>query len=133
MNAPANLRFTVDHMWVRWQGVGLCVGITEFAQQALGDVVFADVPRVGMAVETGTAFSWLESGKAVVDLHPPVNGTIVGSNSLLSEKPELINRDPYGGGWICVIEPHAPADVDRLLDAEAYRVLVEQMAPGPKS
>jgi glycine cleavage system H protein len=109
----------------------LYLGITDFAQQELGEVVFVDLPKKGTAVEVGTPFLWLETGKAIVDLHPPVNGTIVASNSLLVEKPELVNRDPYGDGWICVIEPRAPMEIDQLLDADAYRVLVEQIAPAP--
>jgi glycine cleavage system H protein len=125
MNYPDDLRYSSDHEWVRREGDKVRVGITDYAQDALGDVVFVDVPEVGTTVEAGQSFSEVESTKSVSDIFAPVAGVIVEVNSDLDDVPERLNDDPYGEGWICVIEPADGAQVDELMDAEAYRALVE--------
>jgi glycine cleavage system H protein len=125
MNYPDDLRYSSDHEWVRREGDKVRVGITDYAQDALGDVVFVDVPEVGITVEAGQSFSEVESTKSVSDIFAPVAGVIVEVNSDLDDAPERLNDDPYGEGWICVIEPTDGAQVDALMDAEAYRALVE--------
>jgi glycine cleavage system H protein len=125
MNYPDDLRYSTDHEWVRQEGDRVRVGITDYAQDALGDVVFVDVPAVGATVELGQSFSEVESTKSVSDIFAPVAGVIVEVNSDLDESPERLNDDPYGEGWICVIELADAAQLDALMDAEAYRSLVE--------
>lgn len=127
MDLPSNLLFTVDHLWLRQQADGFRIGITEFAQAELGDVIFTDIPRVGTNVDAGAAFGWLESAKTVVDLNAPISGTVVGANALLAGKPELINREPYGNGWICTIAPHSPITPGQFLDAQGYLVLLQRL------
>jgi glycine cleavage system H protein len=124
MNVPDDLRYTADHEWIRVEGNRLRVGITDYAQDALGDVVFVQLPEPGTAVEAGTSFSEVESTKSVSDVYAPVAGTVVEVNAELGDAPQRLNDDPYGDGWICVMEPTDPASLSGLLDADAYRALV---------
>jgi glycine cleavage system H protein len=125
MNYPDELRYSTDHEWVRTEGDKVRVGITDYAQDALGDVVFVDVPDVGTRLDAGQTFSEVESTKSVSDIYAPVAGTIVEVNADLNDTPERLNDDPYGEGWLCVIEPEDLGQLDGLMDAESYRTLVE--------
>ena len=122
MQLPDDLMYTADHEWVRVAGDVVRIGITDYAQDALGDVVFVGVPAVGTKVEAGASFTEVESTKSVSDIYAPVSGTICAVNSALSDQPELLNRDPYGEGWICEIT--RTGDLPALLDASGYRALV---------
>ena len=122
-NVPEELRYTSDHEWVRLEGGGLRIGITDYAQDALGDVVFVQLPDLGITVESGNAFSEVESTKSVSDVYAPVAGTVVEVNAELADAPQRLNDDPYGEGWICLIEPSDPAAFDALMDAAAYTAL----------
>jgi glycine cleavage system H protein len=124
MNVPDDLRYSSDHEWVRAEGASLRVGITDYAQDALGDVVYVEIPEVGAVVGAGDKVSEVESTKSVSDIYAPVAGTVVEVNDELSSAPERLNEDPYGGGWICVIEPSDAAAADGLLDPAAYRDLI---------
>lgn len=125
MNIPDNIRYTRDHEWVaEGDSARLRVGITDYAQDALGDIVFVQVPAIGTKVQAGITFSEVESTKSVSDIYAPVSGTIVEVNTDLSDSPQLVNEDPYGKGWICIIEPDADADTSHMLDAAAYKDLV---------
>ena len=124
MNIPGDLRYSSDHEWIRVDGGRATIGITDYAQDALGDVVFVQLPDVGAKVSAGNTFSEVESTKSVSDVYAPVSGTVVEVNASLAGNPELLNSDPYGTGWVCVIEMANPAEVDSLLDAAAYRSLV---------
>ena len=125
MNVPEELRYSEDHEWARLEGGKLRIGITDYAQDALGDVVFVQLPEVGAAVKGGESMSEVESTKSVSDIYAPVSGTVVEVNNDLAERPEQLNDDPYGDGWICVIEPDDPKQLKNLLDAEGYRALIE--------
>jgi glycine cleavage system H protein len=125
MNVPADLRYSSDHEWIRQDGNVVTIGITEFAQDSLGDVVFVDVPEQGTNVALGDSFTEVESTKSVSDIYAPVSGTIEAANSALDDQPELLNSDPYGEGWICSIEMSDPSQLDELMDAAAYTVLTE--------
>ncbi len=125
MNVPDDLRYSTDHEWARLEGGKVRIGITDYAQDTLGDVVFVQVPEVGSRVEAGAAFGEVESTKSVSDIYAPVSGTVVEVNADLVDAPNRLNEDPYGEGWICVIEPTDPAALDALLDAEGYRKLVD--------
>ena len=125
MNVPDDLRYSSDHEWVRLEDGKVRIGITDYAQDTLGDVVFVQVPEVGTKVDAGAAFGEVESTKSVSDVYAPVAGTVVEVNPDLVDAPNRLNEDPYGEGWICLIEPDDPSAVDALLDAEAYRALVE--------
>ena len=120
---PDDLRYTAEHEWVRETGSSIRVGVTDFAQQALGDVVFVSLPELGISVGAGAAFGEIESTKSVSDLYAPVSGVVTARNEELEAHPELINSDPYGGGWIVEIEIGAGADLAALLDAAAYGAL----------
>ena len=120
---PDDLRYTEEHEWVRAEGNRAKVGITSYAQDALGDVVYVDLPATGTRVEAGQPFGEVESTKSVSDLFAPVSGTIVERNTALDSSPELVNSDPYGEGWMVVIEADDPATVDALLSAEQYTSL----------
>lgn len=125
---PDELRYTKDHEWVRVQGDRATVGITEYAQKQLGDVVFVELPPVGRALKAGASFGTVESVKAVSELLSPVSGEVVEANGTLSSKPELVNSDPYGAAWMIVVtlaDAGAPPD---LMDAQAYRAWVESEA-----
>jgi glycine cleavage system H protein len=125
MQIPDDLRYSSDHEWLRLEDGKARVGITDYAQDALGDVVFVDLPEVGASVAAGQAISEVESTKSVSDIYAPVGGTVVEVNSDLADSPERLNDDPYGEGWIFVISVGDAGEVDRLLDAAAYRALVE--------
>lgn len=125
MNIPAELRYSSDHEWVRIEGTTATIGITEYAQDALGDVVFVEMPDPGLAVAAGDSFSEVESTKSVSDIYAPITGSIAEVNTALESQPELLNSDPYGAGWICRIEISDPSEVADLMDAEAYRALTE--------
>ena len=123
MEIPADLKFSRDHEWARLTGSTVRIGITDYAQDALGDVVYVDLPSVGTAIEAGAPLGEVESTKSVSEIYAPVSGTIVAVNADLSGSPESINSDPYGGGWICEIEISSTSAVEELLDADAYRDL----------
>ncbi|HEV7761832.1 MAG TPA: glycine cleavage system protein GcvH [Acidimicrobiales bacterium] len=125
MDIPDDLRYSTDHEWARAEEGRVRVGITDYAQDALGDVVFVDVPEVGAQVEKGAAVAEVESTKSVSEIYAPMAGTVVDVNSELSDKPERLNEDPYGEGWIFALELDDPAQLDELLDAEGYRALIE--------
>ncbi len=122
---PDELRYSNDHEWARLEGSRVRVGITDYAQDALGDVVFVDLPEVGTVVEAGAQLGEVESTKSVSELYAPVSGRVVEVNAALSDAPERLNEDPYGEGWICELELTDLASIDRLLDAAAYRQLIE--------
>jgi glycine cleavage system H protein len=125
MNVPEELRYSRDHEWVSRDGDVVRVGVTDYAQDALGDVVFVQVPAVGADVKAGDAFGEVESTKSVSDVYAPVSGTVVEVNEALADTPQALNEDPYGEGWICAIRMSDPVQLDDLLDAEAYRKLIE--------
>jgi glycine cleavage system H protein len=120
---PPELRYTRDHEW--WRAADGAVGITDFAQAALGDVVYVELPAVGTRVEAGKPFGTVESVKSVSDLYAPVTGTVVAVNGALSEAPEAVNRDPYGAGWMIRVQPDPASPPAALLTADEYRALVE--------
>jgi glycine cleavage system H protein len=125
MNFPEDLRYSADHEWARGEDGKIRIGITDYAQDALGDVVFVELPEVGRTVAAGDSFAEVESTKSVSDIYAPLAGTVVEVNSDLAENPERINEDPYGEGWICVIEASDPDGLQGMMDAAAYRALVE--------
>ena len=124
MDYPEGLRYSEEHEWVAVEGDRARVGITDYAQDALGDVVYVEIPAVGTEVGAGDKVSEVESTKSVSDIFAPVAGKVVEVNDALTDAPERLNEDPYGEGWICVIEPSDAAAVDGLLDAAAYRDLI---------
>ena len=126
MNIPEDLRYTSDHEWIRVEESGLRIGITDYAQDALGDVVFVELPAVGSTVEIGGSMGEVESTKSVSDIYAPVSGTITEVNADLADSPELLNDDPYGDGWLCKIEVADASELDALLDADGYRALIEE-------
>jgi glycine cleavage system H protein len=126
MEYPEDLRYTEQHEWVRAEGDLVRVGITDFAQDALGDVVYVDVPEVGTEVQGGQPFGEVESTKSVSDVYAPISGTVVERNGGLADAPETVNTDPYGNGWMIVVRPKDPAAIDQLMSADAYRTLVEE-------
>jgi glycine cleavage system H protein len=125
MSIPPDLRYSSDHEWIAVDGNRIRMGITDYAQDALGDVVFVQIPTLGAAVNAGDTMSEVESTKSVSDIYAPVSGTIVSVNQDLADQPEALNNDPYGAGWICEIELSDPAQIEGLLDASGYRALVE--------
>ena len=125
-NVPADLRYTQDHEWAKQEGDRIRVGITEFAQGELGDVVFVELPKVGAVVATRGSFGVVESVKAVSDLFAPVAGEVVAVNEGLAGGPEQVNQDPYGTGWMIVIAPSNPAEWDQLLTAAQYAAFIAQ-------
>ncbi len=124
MNVPDDLRYSPDHEWARLDDGRIRVGITDYAQDALGDVVYVDPPAVGTVVAAHDKLGEVESTKSVSDIYAPVAGTVVDVNGDLADNPQMLNQDPYGEGWICVIELADPAAVDELLDADGYRALI---------
>jgi glycine cleavage system H protein len=126
MEFPEGLRYTKEHEWVAVEGNRARVGITDYAQDALGDIVFVQPPDVGATVAAMTACAEVESTKSVSDIYAPVGGTVVDVNTALGDAPERLNESPYGDGWIFVIEMSDSSEVDGLLDAVAYRRLVEE-------
>lgn len=118
---PSDCRYTAEHEWVRDDGDVVRIGITDFAQDQLGDVVYVDLPAAGAEVDQGQAFGEVESTKSVSDLFAPVSGTVRERNDSLEDRPELVNEDPYGEGWMLTIVPRDRAELDGLMDADAYR------------
>ena len=125
MEYPQDLRYSEEHEWVRVDGTRATVGITDFAQDALGDVVFVQLPDAGLAVIRSAGCAEVESTKSVSEIYAPLSGTVVEINVALEDAPELVNQDPYGEGWIFVVEMSDPAEVESLMGAAAYRTLVE--------
>jgi len=126
MEFPANLRYTKEHEWARQEGNRVVVGITDYAQKELGDVVFVELPEVGTTIEAMGTFGVVESVKAVSDLYAPVSGTIVQTNTILEDQPELVNASPYGQGWMVVIETSNAEEFPQLLTAAEYQAYVTQ-------
>lgn len=126
MNIPKELRYSKNHEWVRVEGEKVIIGIDDYAQSQLGDVVFVELPEVGSVVTCGDSFSVVESVKAVSDIYAPVSGKIIEVNEVLADTPECINEDPYGEGWIAVIELEDASEVDNLMDSEAYQIMLEE-------
>ena len=123
MNTPDDLRYSEEHEWVRVECTRARIGITDYAQDALGDIVFIDLPAVGSEVEVGGQLGEVESTKSVSEIYAPLSGTVTAVNDALADAPETINHDPYGEGWICELELAAGADPDALLSAAAYAEL----------
>lgn len=124
MNFPDNVRYTKDHEWIRLEGDEATIGITHFAQHELGDIVYVEVETVGQQLNEGDIFGTVEAVKTVSDLYLPVSGTITEVNPKLNSSPELVNNDPYGEGWMVKMKLNNTADVEELMDADAYRNLV---------
>ncbi len=122
---PQDLHYTREHEWIRSTGETLRVGVTDYAQEALGDIVFVTLPEVGAQVSAGEPCGEVESTKSVSDIYAPVSGTIVARNEALDTSPELVNSDPYGEGWMIDIRPDEPDSVEGLLDAAAYEAGLE--------
>ena len=120
MDIPDDLRYSPEHEWVRVEGTRARIGITDYAQDALGDIVFVDLPAVGSEIEKGGQIGEVESTKSVSEIYAPVSGTVAAVNDTLTSNPERINQDPYGEGWICEVELASDADLAALLDAAAY-------------
>jgi glycine cleavage system H protein len=123
MQIPEELRYSTDHEWAKSNGDVVRIGITDYAQDALGDVVFVDLPKVGAAIATGATLGEVESTKSVSEIYSPVGGVVSAVNSSLSSSPEVVNSDPYGEGWICEITTTSNDDFDALLDAPGYQAL----------
>ena len=130
MDYPENLKYTSEHEWALVEGDRVRVGITDFAQDALGDVVYVDIPEEGTEVQAGEAFGEVESTKSVSDLFSPVSGRVAERNARLVDTPELINQEPYGEGWIIVVDMADRSQLEGLMDAQAYRRLVEEGGEG---
>jgi len=125
MDIPSELRYSTDHEWAKVEDGRVRVGITDYAQDALGDVVFVDVPEVGTKVSKGESCAEVESTKSVSEIYAPISGTVAEVNGDLGDNPQRLNDDPYGEGWMFVIEPNDEAQLGELLDAEGYRALIE--------
>ncbi|HEX3623534.1 MAG TPA: glycine cleavage system protein GcvH [Acidimicrobiales bacterium] len=123
-DVPGDRRYSKDHEWALVDAGRVRIGITDYAQDALGDVVFVQLPDVGASIDAGGACGEVESTKSVSDVYAPVAGTVVEVNAELAEAPQRLNEDPYGAGWICVLDPADPASVETLLDAAAYAALI---------
>ena len=126
MNFPTNVKYTKEHEWIRLEGDVAYVGITDYAQEQLGDIVFVDIPTEGETLAADEVFGTIEVVKTTSDLFLPVTGEILEQNEALADQPELVNQDPYGEGWLIKIKPTADADFDSLLDAEAYKALINE-------
>ena len=126
MNYPTNVKYTKEHEWIRQEGDIAYVGITDYAQQQLGDIVFVDIQTEGETLEAGEAFGTIEVVKTISDLFIPVAGEVLEQNAALADQPELVNQDPYGEGWLIKMRPAADADFSSLLDAEAYKALINE-------
>lgn len=124
MKFPTELKYSKEHEWVRQDGRRVVVGITDFAQSQLGDIVFVELPAVGAAITAGKRFSVVESVKAVSDIFAPINGKVVEINEALNDTPEKVNQDPYGDGWIAVVEVAEGTSFDDLMDSESYAAQV---------
>ena len=125
MNFPTNVKYTSEHEWIRIEGDEAIVGITDYAQDQLGDIVFIDIPTEGETLEAGEVFGTIEVVKTVSDLFLPIAGEVLCQNEALADTPELVNQDPYGEGWLIKIKPNNAADIEGLLDAEAYQAGLE--------
>ena len=124
MNVPQNLKYTNEHEWIRVEGDMAYVGITDYAQEQLGDIVFVDIPTVGESLEANETFGTIEVVKTISDLFLPVAGEVIEQNESLEENPELVNKDPYGEGWLIKMKPANLKDIEDLLDAEAYKAVI---------
>ena len=124
MNFPTNVKYTNEHEWIRLEGDVAYVGITDYAQEQLGDIVFVDIQTEGETLAAGEAFGTIEVVKTISDLFLPIGGEILEQNETLADQPELVNQDPYGEGWLIKMKPDAVSDIDDLLDAEAYKALI---------
>ena len=124
MNFPNDVKYTKEHEWIRQEGDVAYVGITDYAQEQLGDIVFVDIQTVGETLAADEVFGTIEVVKTISDFFLPVAGEVLEQNEALEEQPELVNKDPYGEGWLIKIKPAADADFDTLLDAEAYKALI---------
>lgn len=126
MNVPEELHYTAEHEWIAELEDGrLKIGITDFAQDALGDVVYVDLPEPGQTIEAGSTVAEVESTKSVSEIYAPISGTIADINEALTDSPDLVNADPYGAGWFFLLEPAAEADRSAFIDGAAYRALTE--------
>jgi glycine cleavage system H protein len=125
MNIPKDLRYSREHEWVRVDGSTARIGITDFAQDSLGDVVFVQLPDIGLEIVAGSSASEIESTKSVSDVYVPVSGTVQAVNIALTDAPELVNSDPYGRGWILEVALADASELDALLDADAYQAFIE--------
>jgi len=123
MNVPDDLLYSSDHEWIQRVEGGVRIGITDYAQDALGDVVYVAIPAIGTTVSAGDSFGEVESTKSVSDVYAPVSGTVAAVNDELGSDPSALNNDPYGSGWLCEIELSSPDQLDALLDAAGYRAL----------
>jgi glycine cleavage system H protein len=128
MQFPANVKYTKEHVWVRLEGTEAVVGITDHAQKQLGDIVFIETPKPGAALTRGKPFGVVESVKSVSDVYAPVGGTVARVNEALASTPEIVNKDPYGAGWMIAVSAADPGEVAGLMDAAAYEALVREVA-----
>ena len=126
MNVPTNVKYTNEHEWIRLEGDEAYVGITDYAQEQLGDIVFVDVTTEGETLGKGEVFGTIEVVKTVSDLFLPIGGEVLEINPELEEHPELVNKDPYGDGWLIKIKPTDTTEMDELLDAEAYKQIINE-------
>lgn len=126
MKFPENLKYTKEHEWIRIEGDEAYIGVTDYAQQQLGDVVFVDIPTVGETLAANEVFGTIEVVKTISDLFLPVAGEVLAQNEALEEQPELVNQEPYGEGWIIKIKPTHLSEVENLLDAAAYQALIHE-------
>ena len=124
MNFPENIKYTSEHEWIRVEGDIAYIGITDYAQDQLGDIVFVDIQAVGETLNAGDVFGTIEVVKTISDIFMPVGGEVLEQNEALEDQPELVNKDPYGEGWLIKIKPDSTADYDALLDAEGYKKLI---------
>jgi glycine cleavage system H protein len=127
MEFPTDVRYTKDHEWARAEGDRIRVGVTDYAQDALGDVVYVDLPEVGASVSAGQALGEIESTKSVSDVMSPVSGTVAERNQLVEDRPELVNEQPFGEGWLVVLEPADSSELGALLDDAAYQAFVREV------
>lgn len=126
MKFPENVKYTNEHEWIRVEGDVAYIGITDYAQEQLGDIVFVDIPTVGETLPAGEVFGTIEVVKTISDLFLPVAGEVMEQNETLADQPELVNQDPYGEGWLIKIKPDADADYSALLDVDAYKALINE-------
>ncbi len=124
MNFPDNLRYTKEHEWIALDGNVATIGITEFAQGELGDIIYVDIETIGKTLDADAVFGTVEAVKTVSDLFLPVSGTLTEKNSALDSQPELVNQDPYGDGWMVKMTVNDPSQVEKLMDADAYKALI---------
>jgi len=125
VNVPDQLSYTAEHEWIRDEDGRFRIGITDYAQDALGDIVYVQLPEVGAEVHAGQSFGEVESTKSVSEIYAPVQGVVIEINAELDGSPELVNQDPYGAGWMVIVQPVDLRSTETLLDAEAYRALTE--------